>query len=102
MSARRLTVVLASEASEDLRSVFLHTERQWGRAQVNAYRAALNKAFASLGTNPAIGRARDDLAPGVRALVVRHHSILDRIEADVVRVLRVVHVRRDASRLLSQ
>jgi toxin ParE1/3/4 len=41
------------------------------------------------------GSARDKVRPGLRALSHRDRSIYFRIEGDAVRILRVIHQRRD-------
>jgi toxin ParE1/3/4 len=51
---------------------------------------------------PRLGRARDELAPGVRSWVVGDYLIYYRIEADVVIVLRILHGARDINDLISE
>lgn len=47
---------------------------------------------------PFLGRARDDLAPGVRVFPHRGYLICYDISGDVVRILRVLHGSVDLAR----
>ena len=85
-----------------MRSILAYTRQQWGENQRNDYREALNRSFDSLRANPELGRARDDLPPGVRSLVVRQHIVFYRLEADTIRVLRVLHGRMNAATHLGE
>lgn len=58
-----------------MRSILLFTGQQWGTAQQDVYREALDQAFATLSVNPLIGRSRDEITPGVRSYSVQQHII---------------------------
>jgi toxin ParE1/3/4 len=100
MSARRARVTLASEAWDDYHQLLLYTLQQWGEEQLVEYEAAFNEAFTSLGEYPAIGRARDDLRPGCRSLLVGRHVIFYVVQRQSVRIIRILHSRMDARRAL--
>lgn len=101
MSARRLRVVLAPFAEADFEDILVYTRGQWGADQADKYAAILRAALEDLARFPEIGRTRDDLQPGVRSyLVQRQHYIVYRIQGDVIRVLRIAHVRTDPSNWL--
>lgn len=93
-SLRRL--VLSPTAEDDLRDVLQYSLQMWGEDQRDIYAADLAAAFQKLLTFPELGRSRGDLRTGLRALVVGQHTVLYRAERDVIRVLRIVHRRRDA------
>jgi toxin ParE1/3/4 len=59
----------------------------------------MGEAFGRLGEFPLLGRRRDDLRPDLRSYAVEQHVILYRLEDEGIVVLRVVHARRDLSRL---
>jgi toxin ParE1/3/4 len=90
------------EAREDIRDILQYTLQTWGRAQRDKYQAAILDAMQRLREYPAIGEERDDLGRPYRRLVVEQHVIYYRIEGKAVRVIRVVHTRRDAPRELSE
>lgn len=95
MSSPKPRIELAARAQRDLRSIRIYTVKRWGEDQADAYFAELSSAFDTLRNNPLIGTARDDLKLGVRSLVVREHRVLYRATEHVIRVLRIVHLRRD-------
>jgi toxin ParE1/3/4 len=76
--------------------------QQWGVAQRDAYGEEIARAFESLSANAEIGRARDEVSPGLRSYRVRQHVIYYRIAGSSLMVLRILHERMDAWRHLSQ
>jgi toxin ParE1/3/4 len=98
MSVRRLGVVLKPAARRDVRSILLYTRQRWGVAQRDAYRKALDQAFATLSIDPLIGRSRDEIAPSLRSHGVQQHIVYYRVAAETVTVLRVLHRKMDAAR----
>jgi plasmid stabilization system protein ParE len=61
---------------------------QWG-----AYSRQLEAAFTLIRDNPLIGIDREDLGPSVRSRLVWHHIIYYQVQADGVRIVRVMHER---------
>jgi toxin ParE1/3/4 len=102
MSAHRPSVTLKPAARRDFRSILAYTTSQWGTTQRDEYRAAMNRALETLGANPEIGKAREDLSPGLRSYPVEHHVICYRIVRNTVRVLRILHEKMDAARYLDE
>lgn len=49
---------------------------------------------------PELGRARSEIAEGIRALNCRDYLILYRVLSDMVEIVRVVHGARDLSSLI--
>lgn len=60
----------------------------------------IETSCASLGRHPRLGVARDDIMPGIRLIVVHHtYVVFYRIRNDEIEVVRVVHGKRDFSKL---
>lgn len=59
---------------------------------------AIERRWRQLGEFPLSGLARDDIAPGVRCLVVGNYLTLHLVGADVITILRVLHARRKIDR----
>ena len=55
-----------------------------------------------LSKHPYLGRRRDDLRPGLRSLTVGSYVVIYRVEGSSVRILHVLHGRRDISRMFLQ
>jgi toxin ParE1/3/4 len=100
MSAPRLPIKLSPEAWDDLDDIAAYGLLTWGDAQRDRYLATLDRALLSLGENPRLGRARDDLRRGYRSLVAGQHAIIYEITTDAIQVVRILHSRMDFQRAL--
>lgn len=92
----RITVLPA--ARDDLRDIWRFGARMWGEVQADRYSDVLNAAIEGLGVHPFMGPTAAEVCPGLRRLVVRSHVVFYRVEAEVLRVVRVLHGSRDAGR----
>jgi plasmid stabilization system protein ParE len=102
MSARRRRFVLSLQARSDLSDVLLYTERQWGLAQVRSYSAQLKAAFEQLTRFPGLGNLRPEFGSGARGHRVRQHVVIYETSDAEVRILCILHVRRDLGAELDQ
>ena len=60
----------------------------------------IQESCESLGRHQRLGVARDDIVPGIRLIVVRQtYVVFYRVRDDEGEVVRVVHGRRDFSKL---
>lgn len=57
--------------------------------------AALEARSRLLTSQPMTGRARDELCPGLRGVVVEYYAVLFSVTDDEVLVRRIVHTSRD-------
>jgi toxin ParE1/3/4 len=95
MSARKRHLVLTPEARSDLSDILLYTEQQWGLAQVRSYNAQLRAAFEQLTQYPDMGVLRPEFGPGTRSYRVRQHAVIYRPSDTELRIVRILHIRRD-------
>ena len=100
MSSRRRALRFSRRAERDLEEILAHSQETWGERQMDAYHASIDRALDHLLDFPSMGRARDDLGPGFRSSRVEQHVIYYRVEADAIRVARILHVRREVKREL--
>jgi toxin ParE1/3/4 len=100
MSARRRNYWLAPRAKQDLKEILVYTERHWGKLQRGVYRDALRGGCETLGDNPRLGDAKNDLGAGLYSFPVEHHVLYYRINEDVVEIVRILHERMDPARHL--
>lgn len=63
--------------------------------QRNRYDDALVRALAIIGSQPHIGRLRDDVSPDCRAYLVERHVIYYVPQPAVLLILRILHGRAD-------
>ena len=96
MSSRKIE--LAPRARADLRSLFSYSLATWGEPQAVAYLQRLANAMHELIAYPRLGRARDDLAAGLRALSASHHVIFYLMDDRKITIVRILHVKMDPSK----
>ena len=67
----------------------------WGRTQRDRYKARIDRALWDLPRFPNLGRARDELLPGLRSHPVGQHVVFYRVTDDEIIISRIIHGRRD-------
>ncbi|MFZ5862981.1 MAG: type II toxin-antitoxin system RelE/ParE family toxin [Nitrospirota bacterium] len=88
--------VLTRKALDDLRNIALYTEDQWGVAQRNIYLKQFDDTFHTLGKNPALGKACDDVMPGYRKFPEGSHVIFYKPGTTAaIEVVRILHKSMD-------
>lgn len=88
------TLHYSRSAEVDLEEIAEYTIRAWGRAQSATYIDELQSCCEMIARNPLLGRACDQLAPGLRRIEQRKHVIFYRLESDRVSIFRILHERR--------
>ena len=63
---------------------------------------AITDTFPQLGKHPQRGRPRDDLWLGLRSITAGSYIVIYRVEKSNVRILHVVHGRRDIRAVIRQ
>lgn len=82
-------------AREDLIGIWRYTYEEWGEQQADKYLDELEAGIAQLRDNPKLGRARDEVRRGYRSLTVNQHIVFYTLDAEVIRIVRVLHARMD-------
>ena len=80
-------------AELDLIEIIRYTLRRWGEDQTIRYIDDLEECCEQLAHNPALGRACDDIRPGLRRMEHGRHVVFYRQEAGGVFVFRILHQR---------
>jgi toxin ParE1/3/4 len=94
------TVELSDLFKEDLADIWLFLARRNSDAAAHRTTSTILKELEVLEDFPLIGRSRDDLREGIRALLcTKHYIVFYRVIESRVIVLRVVHGARDLERL---
>lgn len=91
---------LSPRAETDLAEIADYTIETFGVEQARRYRNDLEACFQSLAQNPRLGRSVEWLATGLRRFEHRSHVVFYVEDERGVVVVRVLHVRMDASRHL--
>ena len=93
-------VHLSSRAEIDLAGVADYTIETFGVEQARRYRDELEACFLNLAENPGLGRSVEWLAPSLRRFEYKSHVVFYIGDEDGVLIVRVLHVKMDASRHL--
>lgn len=89
-----MLLIFASTAIEDLDDLW-----DWVGADspdaADRRLAGIRETCLRLADHPHLGRARDELMPGLRSLVHGRYVIFNRVHEQAVQILRVIDGRRD-------
>lgn len=95
---KRLQLLLADQAQGDLLDIWLYIANDSTLA-ADKFLDLLHEKSLALCTSPELGRARDELLPGLRSLPVKRYSIYYRITPATVEIVRVLSNYRDANNI---
>ncbi len=93
-------VVIAEPAKEDLYQIGEYVA-QYSRVAAIRLMKRFRKQFELLAAFPLLGRARNDLAIGLRCVVMKPYLIFYQPDDSTVEIWRVRHSAQDLSDLLS-
>jgi toxin ParE1/3/4 len=86
---------LRPRAIADLDEIWEYTVSTWNETQAERYLFGLRDALAMLTDQPELGRARDDLHPGLSVLNYSRHLVFYLREDWGIDVVRVPHGSQD-------
>ncbi|TPM23504.1 MULTISPECIES: type II toxin-antitoxin system RelE/ParE family toxin [unclassified Mesorhizobium] len=89
-----LSIVRNARAEDDLITIWLHIARD-SEAAADRLLDRIEARWQQVATYPFSGAPRDDIAPGVRHLMVGNYLTLYRVRDDVIEILRVLHGHRN-------
>ena len=89
-----LPIVRSTRAADDLIAIWLHVGSD-SEAAADRLLDRIEARWQQLATYPYSGAPRDDIAPGIRHLIVGEYLILYRVGEDAIEILRVLHGRRN-------
>ena len=92
-----LPIKRTSRADEDLISIWLEIAKN-SPVAADRIHDAIESRWLQLAFHPFSGFARDDIAPGVRHLVVRNYLTLYCLADDHIDIIRMLHGRRKITR----
>ena len=78
-------------AEANLLNIGNYTLRTWGKAQTARYLSELEVVCQTLADNPALGRACDDIRPGLGRLEHGKHVVFYRQELTGILISRILH-----------
>jgi plasmid stabilization system protein ParE len=93
---------VSREAEADIAEQRDYLRKERGDEAAREFTGAVYAAFQRLAAFPLAGPLRPDLMEDVRAYLVRSHIALYRDEGTHIRILRVLHQRRDLKKALAE
>lgn len=84
----------SDRAVQDIRDILQYTQERWGDEQEERYRQVLYTSFQNIRQYPDIGHPSPGKRSNNRELVIDHHIIQYRREAERVVILRIVGHRQ--------
>jgi toxin ParE1/3/4 len=93
---------LAPPARAELGNIWAYIVKEGGSAAADGVIDALTERFYLLSQYPRMGRARDDLRPGLRSFAVGQYVIVYAVEDEDVEILHVFHGHQDIQEPLRQ
>ena len=87
---------LTEVAKSDLKNIARFTQKRWGLEQRNKYLKTLDDCFHQLASNPATGRACNEIKVGYYKFPTGSHMIFYRKKTDLkIQIVRVLHESMD-------
>jgi len=81
-------------AEDDIDGITEYTVRTWSLAQADKYVGGLEAFCGHLASDSSLGRACDEIRPGLLRREYEHHVVFFRVREYGVRVVRVLHERQ--------
>jgi toxin ParE1/3/4 len=80
-------------AEADLFNIGIYTSRIWGEVQTDRYIHQLEDCCQLIADNPALGRACDEIRPGLRRNEEGKHVVFYRVDPGGILISRILHQR---------
>jgi len=91
---------LSSRSKRDIGEIWDYTNQHWGARQAARYINEIRQVMERVAENPVLGRACGEIHRGYFKILSGSHTIFYRRASTGIRILRVLHQRRDFSRHL--
>ena len=92
-------IIRSPQAKADVAEILSNLEER-SRGAAKRLAQAIQKRCEVLRKVPMMGRARDDLAPGLRSIVIEKYVLFYRVTAEAIEVVRVLYGARDIGSIL--
>jgi toxin ParE1/3/4 len=102
MPRKHRRVAWAPKSKNDLREVWRYYERVASAEIADKLLREIDQAGERLADEALMWRARDEILPGLRSVLVHPYTLFYRINDGLVEIVRVLHERRDLSRIFSK
>lgn len=87
--------ILSLKTQKDIEEIYYHSLKVFGKDKAIEYLEGLREIFELLARNPELGKNRKEIRPGLFSLPYRSHLVFYRKLPSQLRIVRVLHGRRD-------
>ena len=87
--------ILSDNAENDISEIYDYTESAHGTGQASTYLSGLETTLNMLVDGPNLGKLRPEIRKELRSFIYEKHIIFYRVLSDHIRIVRVLHSRRD-------
>ena len=102
MAARKRHVIWSREAETDLADIWSYYREAAGPQMADGRVRAIGKACMMLEEHPLVGRARDEIRPGLRSVLVSPHVVFYRVNDEIAQIVRILDGRRDIEDIFAE
>ena len=97
-----MAVLVSPQIKAELDDIWIYIARESASSNIAGRVVdAITETFVRLSKHPNLGRRRDDLRQGLRSLSAGSYVVIYRLQGNNVRILHVVHGRRDIKAVIS-
>jgi len=97
MAKDRKSLAWAPKARRDLIDIWKYFAKVASHEIADDLLDEIDRAASRLRDRPYLGRLRNEIAPGLRSVLIPPHSIIYRVTDATIEISRVLHERRDFS-----
>lgn len=102
MTGRQRPAVWSPEAIADIDSIWNYYVRVAGPQTAAKFLHEIAAIVASIEQHPLIGRARDEIRPGLRSLAASPHVVFYRVATGTPQIVRVLDGRQDIDEIFAE
>jgi toxin ParE1/3/4 len=98
-----MSLLISRQIKSEVDDIWFYVARESGSAEIaDRVVDAITDTFFQISKHPDLGRRRDDLRKSLRSITAGTYVVIYRVEKGDVRILHVLHGRRDLKTLLRQ
>jgi len=95
MATRRERLLWSHNADTDLLWIWRYGANKWSPAKADDHLREIKLRCDRLLGSPKLGKARDELSPEIRAILIDPHVAFYRVTGITVEIVRVLHQHED-------
>lgn len=95
MATRGEPLLWSNTAETDLLWIWHYGANEWSPAKADDHLREIKAACDRLLRSPKLGKARDELSPGIRTILIDPHVVFYRVTALTVEIVRILHQHQD-------